>query len=347
MSQVAEAGAGISARGMQPLTIVGAGAWGTALAVLLARQEQEVRLWGRDGDAIDEMARVRRNQRYLPGVELPLSLRPMADLRTAIEDAADVLVVVPSDAFAQSVAAIAAIRPQLSSLAWASKGFEPGTGRFLDDVVTDHFGHDCARALLSGPTFAAEVARGLPAAVTLAGTDSVFTQQLAQRFSGSSFRVYTSSDLLGVQVAGGVKNVLAIAAGIADGLGFGANTRAALITRGLAELTRLGLRLGGRAETFSGLAALGDLVLTCSDDQSRNRRFGLALAGGASVDDAVFQIGQVVEGLRNTREVMRLAAHNAVEMPIAEQVFRVLFEQCPPRDAVHALLARELKAESE
>jgi glycerol-3-phosphate dehydrogenase (NAD(P)+) len=211
--------------------------------------------------------------------------------------------------------------------------------------VVDHFGSRCARALLSGPTFAAEVARGLPAAVTLAGTDEAFTQRLAQRFRGSSFRVYTSTDLIGVQVAGGVKNVLAIAAGIADGLGFGANTRAALITRGLAELTRLGLRLGGRAETFSGLAALGDLVLTCSDDQSRNRRFGLALAAGASVDDAVLQVGQVVEGLRNTREVIQLAARNRVEMPIAEQVHRVLFEQCSPREAVQALLARELKAE--
>ena len=341
---MSESGAGSTA---SPLAVVGAGSWGTALAVLLARQGHEVRLWGRDGDAIAEMARVGKNQRYLPDIDLPPALIPTADLRAAIADVHDVLVAVPSHAFAESVAALAAIRPHLTALAWASKGFEPGTGRFLDDVVVDHFGSRCARALLSGPTFAAEVARGLPAAVTLAGNDDAFTQQLAQRFRGSSFRVYTSTDLVGVQVAGGVKNVLAIAAGIADGLGFGANTRAALITRGLAELTRLGLCLGGRAETFSGLAALGDLVLTCSDNQSRNRRFGLALAAGASVDDAAFEVGQVVEGLRNTREVVQLAARNDVEMPIAEQVHRVLFEQCSPRDAVHALLARELKAESD
>jgi glycerol-3-phosphate dehydrogenase (NAD(P)+) len=329
----------------QPLAVVGAGSWGTALGVLLAQQGHEVRLWGRDAVAIAAMAQARTNQHYLPCVELPPSLTPIADLREATAGAGDVLIVVPSHAFAEVVAALAGIRPDLRALAWASKGFEPQTGRFLDEVVVDYFGSRCARALLSGPTFAAEVARGLPTAVTLAGTDEAFTQRLAQRFRGSSFRVYTSTDLIGVQVAGGVKNVLAIAAGIADGLGFGANTRAALITRGLAELTRLGLRLGGRAETFSGLAALGDLMLTCSDDQSRNRRFGLALAAGASVDDAVLQVGQVVEGLRNTREVIRLAARNRVEMPIAEQVHRVLFEQCSPREAVQALLARELKAE--
>jgi glycerol-3-phosphate dehydrogenase (NAD(P)+) len=255
------------------------------------------------------------------------------------------LLVVPSHAFAQTIDSIACTRADLGSLAWASKGFEPGTGRFLDDIVVDRFGANCARAVLSGPTFASEVARGLPTAVTLAGNVDGFTQRLAQRFHGSNFRVYTSTDLIGVQVAGGVKNVLAIAAGIADGLGFGANARAALITRGLAELTRLGLSLGGRAETFTGLAALGDLVLTCSDNQSRNRRFGLALADGFSVDEAAAKVGQVVEGLRNTREVMQLAQREGVEMPIAEQVHRVLFEQCAAREAVQSLLIREQKME--
>ena len=328
-----------------PMAIVGAGSWGTALAVLLASQGHEVRLWGRDSEAITAMARERRNARYLADIELPPSLLPMPMLRDALANAHEILLAVPSHAFAQSIAELVKVRPQLDALAWVTKGFEPGTGRFLDEVVVDHFGSDCARALLSGPTFAVEVARGLPTAVTLAGNNEVFTAQLARRFSGSSFRVYTSTDLVGVQVAGGVKNVMAIAAGIADGLGYGSNTRAALITRGLAELTRLGLRLGGRTETFSGLAALGDLVLTCSDDQSRNRRFGLALADGASVDDAALRVGQVVEGLRNTREVMQLATRNAVEMPIVEQVFRVLFERCAPREAVHALLAREPRAE--
>lgn len=330
-----------------PVAVLGAGSWGTALAVLLAQHGHSVRLWGRNADAVSEMASVRKNLRYLPDIELPASLLPTADLQAAIAGVSDVLVVVPSHAFAQCVESLARVRPDLPALAWATKGFEPETGRFLDDIVVDHYGRDCARALLSGPTFAGEVARGLPTAVTLAGNNEAFTQQLAQRFHGSNLRVYTSTDLIGVQVAGGVKNVLAVAAGIADGLGFGANTRAALITRGLAELTRLGLQLGGRMETFSGLAALGDLLLTCSDDQSRNRRFGLALAAGASVDDALAQVGQVVEGLRNTREVKQLAQRNAIEMPIAEQVYRVLFEHCPPLEAVHALLARELKVEAD
>jgi glycerol-3-phosphate dehydrogenase (NAD(P)+) len=257
-----------------------------------------------------------------------------------------VLLVVPSAAFAQTLDRVIRISPRPEVLAWATKGLEPGTGRFLDELVCDRFGPRIARALLSGPTFAGEVARGLPTAVTLAVSDEAEARRLAERFHGPDFRVYISTDLVGVQVGGAVKNVLAIAAGIIDGLGFGANARAALVTRGLAEITRLGVALGGRPETFTGLAGLGDLLLTCTDDQSRNRRFGLALARGLSAAEAEASVGQVVEGVRNTRETTRLARRAGVEMPIAEQVERVLFQGVSPEAAVRTLLARRLKRET-
>jgi glycerol-3-phosphate dehydrogenase (NAD(P)+) len=228
-----------------------------------------------------------------------------------------------------------------------TKGLEPGGGRFLSDIVADQLGRGSSRALLSGPTFAGEVARGLPTAVTLAGNADAYVRRLATRFHADAFRVYTSDDLVGVQLCGAVKNVLAIAAGIGDGLGLGANTRAALITRGLAEVTRLGVALGGRAETFVGLAGLGDLLLTCTDDQSRNRRFGIALARGMSIEQAAAHVGQVVEGLGNAREVSSLARRHAVEMPIAEQVHQVLFHGVEPGTAVRALLARRSRSETD
>jgi glycerol-3-phosphate dehydrogenase (NAD(P)+) len=252
---------------------------------------------------------------------------------------------VPSHGFRSILEAIAALRPGLARLAWATKGFEPRTGRFLDQVARDVLGPGIATAVLSGPSFAREVALGLPTAVTVASTDPAFARDLARRFSNDSFRVYTNDDVVGVQVCGGVKNVLAIAAGIADGLGFGANARAALVTRGLAELSRLGVALGGRPETFMGLAGLGDLILTCTDDQSRNRRFGLALAAGTPAADAQRNLGQVVEGRDNTREVMGLAAGAGVDMPICAQVSRVLFEGLAPRDAVQALMTRQPRSE--
>jgi glycerol-3-phosphate dehydrogenase (NAD(P)+) len=327
------------------IAVLGAGSWGTALAALLARRGQRVRLWGRDARAVERMALSRRNERYLPGVELPSGLTPCADLGAAIESAADLLIAVPSHAFAETVAALAARVARRTPVAWATKGFEPGSARFLDAIVTDRLGANTPRAVLSGPTFAAEVARGLPTAVTVAGSDAHYTRHLAERFHGEDFRVYTSADLVGVQVGGAVKNVLAIAAGIADGLGFGANSRAALVTRGLAEVTRLGVSLGGDRETFTGLAGLGDLVLTCTDDQSRNRRFGLAIGGGAAVAAAEAGVGQVVEGLRNTREAALLARRAGVEMPIVEQVRQVLFEGLPADAAVRSLLSRRIRSE--
>jgi glycerol-3-phosphate dehydrogenase (NAD(P)+) len=329
------------------IAVIGAGSWGTALAVLLARHGNQVRLWGRDAGALVAMQRERRNARYLPDVVFPESLRPEPALDAALQGVGEVLLVVPSAAFSETLDRVARAAPHPVVLAWATKGLEPGTGRFLDELVLERLGPGVARALLSGPTFAGEVARGLPTAVTLAVSDEAVARRLAERFHGPDFRVYISTDLVGVQLGGAVKNVLAIAAGIIDGLGFGANARAALVTRGLAEITRLGVALGGHPETFTGLAGLGDLLLTCTDDQSRNRRFGLALARGLSTAQAEASVGQVVEGVRNTREAVRIARRAGVEMPIAEQVEQVLFHGVSPEAAVRALLARRPKHETD
>ena len=330
----------------EAIAVVGAGSWGTALAVLLARNGETVSLWARDPGHAARMEQDRVNERYLPDVELPAGLAVHGELDAALAGARDVLIAVPSHAFAGCLDAVVPALAAHGVLAWATKGFEPDTGRFLDALVVERLGEDRPRALLSGPSFAGEVARGLPTAVTLAGSDAGETRRLAARFHGGEFRVYTTDDLIGVQVGGAVKNVLAIASGIADGLGFGANARAALVTRGLHEVTRLGVRLGGRAETFVGLAGLGDLLLTCTDDQSRNRRFGIALARGNTVAEAEAAVGQVVEGLGNTRETVRLARRVHVEMPIASQVEQVLYHGVAPEAAVRALLARAPKPES-
>jgi glycerol-3-phosphate dehydrogenase (NAD(P)+) len=241
------------------------------------------------------------------------------------------------------------IAPYISSeqrIAWATKGFESGSGKLLHEVAQDVFGEQKSLAVISGPTFAKEVAKGLPTAVTVASNDTEFANFLADRLHTETFRVYTSDDIVGVEVGGAVKNVLAIAAGIADGLNFGANARTALITRGLAEIMRLGDALGGQRETFMGLAGLGDLVLTCTDNQSRNRRLGLGLGQGQSLEDALAAIDQVVEGVQTAREVNELAISRGVDMPITHEVYRILYEGEKPRDAVHALLSREQKAES-
>ena len=229
--------------------------------------------------------------------------------------------------------------------AWATKGFELDTGLLPHQVAKEILGTDRPFAVLSGPTFAQEVGQGLPTAMTIASADEAFAQSLAQSLSADNFRAYTSSDIVGVEVGGAIKNVLAVGAGLADGLGFGANTRVALITRGLVEMTRLGVALGAQRETFMGLAGLGDLVLTCTDDQSRNRRFGLLLAAGASVDAALAQIGQVVEGYLAAKAVRRVAQREGVEMPICEGIYRLLYENLPPQEVVKALMSRPIKAE--
>ena len=289
---------------------------------------------------LQRLSAQRCNDRYLPGHAFPVELQVVQTLESAVSGAEFVLIAVPSKAFPSLIQALVELLGSNQGLAWATKGFEPGGGRLLHEVAADYLGPRVPIGVLSGPTFAAEVAAGLPSAITAASAHGEFAQTLADRFGNSRFRVYTSDDMIGVQVGGAVKNVLAVAAGIADGLGFGANTRAALITRGLAELMRLGVALGGRRETFMGLAGLGDLVLTCTDNQSRNRRFGLALAAGAGVEEAQSVIGQVVEAAATAREVRRIAATLGVEMPIAEQVAGVLHDGVQPAVAVQSLLAR-------
>jgi glycerol-3-phosphate dehydrogenase (NAD(P)+) len=329
------------------IAVLGAGSWGTALAILLARNGHGVALWGRSYEQIAAMSKQRRNRHYLPDHAFPEGLGATADLDEALARAALVLVAVPSHAFQALCTRLESHVSRLHGLFWATKGFEPGSGRLLHEVAEETTASRIPTAVLSGPTFANEIARGLPAAVSCASSSADFAELVAGLFRNDRFRVYTSTDIVGVEIGGAVKNVLAIAAGIADGLGFGANTRAALITRGLREIVRFGSTMGGRPESFMGLAGLGDLVLTCTDDQSRNRRFGLALARGLSLEKAEQSVGQVVEGISAAREVMRQANKLGVEMPIAEQVNRVLHEGVAPADAVHALLARPPGAESE
>jgi glycerol-3-phosphate dehydrogenase (NAD(P)+) len=329
-----------------PVAVLGAGSWGTALAIQLARNGTDTLLWGRDADKMATMAADRCNVRYLPEITLPDNLSPVSDLEQTLARAADVLLVVPSHGFRQTLELIAPHLKRDSRIAWATKGLEPGSHKLLHQVAAEVLG-DTPCTVISGPTFAREVAKGLPTAVTVASHDPAIAAYFASCLHGGNFRAYTASDVVGVELGGACKNVLAIAAGIADGLGFGANTRAALITRGLAELMRLGAHLGGQPETFMGLAGLGDLVLTCTDDQSRNRRVGLALGKGETLDDAIAAIGQAVEGVKSAPEVHGLAQENGVEMPITEQVYRVLYEGETAREAVAALLHREQKAETD
>jgi glycerol-3-phosphate dehydrogenase (NAD(P)+) len=324
----------------QPILVAGAGSWGTALAVHLARIGFSALLWGRDADAMAAMAEQRVNSRYLPGVDFPAAMTPIADLEAGLQKSTDVLLTVPCNAVRSL---LASANPQIAAqrrYVCACKGLEAHSHKLVADIVRDVLG-DVPIAVLTGPSFAKEVAAGLPTAVTIASTDASFARDLVDMFHSGSLRAYTIDDLIGVQVGGACKNVLAIAAGVSDGLGFGANARAALITRGLAEITRLGLALGARTTTFMGLAGLGDLVLTCTDNQSRNRRMGLALAEGLSVSAAEQRIGQVVEGASTAFAVVELAAEKGVEMPIAEQVVKVLDGRCTPRQAVEALLARD------
>jgi len=331
----------------ETIAVLGAGSWGTALAIQFARSGRAVRLWGRDARALATLERERCNRRYLPDAQFPSSLHTEPNLAAAIAGCTDVLIAVPSQGFR---AMLEQLRPLLRPgmrLAWATKGFEQGTGKLPHRVVREVLGEAWPIAVLSGPTFAKEVGAGLPTAMTVASPDEAFARAIARRISGANFRAYTSTDIVGVEVGGAVKNVLAIGTGISDGMGYGANTRIALITRGLAEMTRLGEALGAQRETFMGLAGLGDLVLTCTDNQSRNRRFGLAIAGGQSIDQALRSIQQVVEGLHAARAVHQVALHERIDMPICEAIYRVLYEGLPVGEAVNALMAREVRAEND
>jgi glycerol-3-phosphate dehydrogenase (NAD(P)+) len=329
------------------MTVVGAGSWGTALAIQCARAGHPTRLWGRDAGHLELLARDRRNVRYLPDAPFPDGLAIAPDLAAAVADIRDVLVVVPSHALRET---LTRLQPHLRAdarVAWATKGFELATGLLPHQVAREVLGASRPIAVLSGPTFAKEVGAGLPTAMTVASPDPLFASELAHALSSSHFRAYTSSDIVGVEVGGAVKNVLAVGAGLADGLGFGANTRVALITRGLVEMTRLGVALGARRDTFMGLAGLGDLVLTCTDNQSRNRRFGLLLAAGRSIDDAKREIGQAVEGYLAARAVRAVARGLEVDMPICESVYQVLYENAPAPDLVRGLMTRPIRPETD
>lgn len=332
----------------KPIAVLGAGSWGTALAIQLARAGRPVLLWGRGAAQLAACASARRNERYLPEASFPPSLQIEPDLGHAVAAARDLLIVVPSHAFRSLLEEVASQLPNglaAHRFAWATKGFEVATGLLPHQVAHEVLGPGIPLAVLSGPTFAREVGAGLPTAMTVASSDKTYADDLALALSSHNFRAYTSPDLIGVEVGGAVKNALAIGTGIADGLGFGANTRIALITRGLAEMSRLGVKLGAQSTTFMGLAALGDLVLTCTDNQSRNRRFGLLLAAGKTMDEAAAEIGQVVEGVKAAKAVHDVATREGIDMPIINAVQGILHEGLPVADAVKRLLARELKPE--
>jgi glycerol-3-phosphate dehydrogenase (NAD(P)+) len=329
--------------GQLTLSVLGAGAWGTALAISLAARHR-VRLWARRPEHAAAMRLAGENRDYLPGYPFPAAIDLTDDLRTATRDSALLIAAVPSGGFRSLLAQLDTLGPR-QPLIWVCKGFETGRQRLLHQVANDVWPGHAAFGVLSGPSFAQEVAAGLPTALTLAAHDAAFAHHWADKLHGERLRIYTSSDLVGVEIGGAVKNVMAIAAGICDGLGFGLNARAALVTRALAEMTRLGLALGARAETFMGLSGMGDLLLTATGDLSRNRRVGLRLADGATLDTILRELGHIAEGVNSAREVNALATRIGVDMPITRMVCRILFDGLPAHDAVSTLLGRELKAE--
>ncbi|MES2218041.1 MAG: NAD(P)H-dependent glycerol-3-phosphate dehydrogenase [Pseudomonadota bacterium] len=329
----------------KPITVLGAGSWGTALALYLARLHHTVRLWTHDAAHAKIMNDSRANTKYLPNQSFPDSLQVTNDLTAAIADNYDILIAVPSAAFRTTITALKPLINDTTRILWATKGLDLSTGELLHDIATQELGAQHPFAVLSGPSFATEVAAGLPTAVVIASTNLKFAEDLMCCFNSQVFRVYLSTDITGVEIGGAVKNVLAIAAGITDGMQLGANARSALITRGLAEMIRLGTALGSHYETFTGLAGLGDLVLTCTDNQSRNRRFGLALGNGKTITQAEHEIGQVIEGKRNAELVLLLAKKANVEMPITETVWKVLQEKITIKEALQNLMSRAAKGE--
>ncbi|MEE6076257.1 NAD(P)H-dependent glycerol-3-phosphate dehydrogenase [Avibacterium paragallinarum] len=329
-----------------PITVIGAGSYGTALAISFSRNGSPTYLWGHDPVHMQRLNEERCNQAFLPNIPFPSALEIESDLASAVQKSRDLLIVVPSHVFGE---VLQKIRPHLQPhhrIVWATKGLERDTGRLLQQVVEEKLGTQYPLAVLSGPTFAKELAAGLPTAIALASHDQAFAEEFQARIHCSKhFRVYINRDMIGVQLGGAIKNVIAIGAGMSDGMGFGANARTALITRGLAEISRLGEALGANPSTFMGMSGLGDLVLTCTDNQSRNRRFGLMLGQGKNAEEALAEIGQVVEGFYNTKEAYLLAQRHGVEMPITEQIYQVLFCGKNAQDVALSLLGRERKGE--
>jgi len=327
------------------VAVLGAGSWGTALALQLDRSGSHSILWGRDAEYISRMDRSRFNSRYLPDIHIPESIDLETDILAAVKAADHVLLATPSYAFAATIKTIRDALAPGQGVAWACKGFEPGSGRLLHKVAAELLPAGVPLAIVTGPSFAKEVAMNMPTAVTVAGSDSHFTEIMAGALHGGRFRAYTSEDIIGAELGGAVKNVMAVATGICDGMSLGDNARAALITRGLAEMMRLGLALKARPETLMGLAGAGDLILTCTGDLSRNRQLGLLLGRGKPLEQALEEIGQVVEGVNSAAEVQRLALQYEINMPISEQVNGIIHKGWNPVEGVARLLAREQKAE--
>ncbi|MCF2134985.1 MULTISPECIES: NAD(P)H-dependent glycerol-3-phosphate dehydrogenase [Burkholderiaceae] len=331
------------------VAVLGAGAWGTALASHLA-QRHDTLLWARDPALLADLAAARENRRYLPGIALDPALRYESDLGSALQHALadDALCVLgtPVAGLADACTAMRNAGHVPSHLVWLCKGFDVDTMHLPHQLVADVLGAHPSCGALSGPSFAREVAQGLPVALTVASASAECRRRTVDAFHHGSMRVYTGDDVVGVEVGGAVKNVLAVATGIADGLGLGLNARAALITRGLAEMTRFGVALGGRYDTFTGLTGLGDLILTATGDLSRNRTVGFQLAAGRALDEILAALGHVAEGVRCARAVLAIARQHGIEMPITEAVCGVLFDGVAPRAAVDALLRRDVKAET-
>ncbi len=332
--------------GVCSVAVLGAGSWGTALAMQLVRGGVRALLWARNPVHIEAMRAAGCNQRFLPDIRFPDGLELEPVLKKAVRSADEVLLVVPSHAFVGLINQVVPwLRPG-QGISWACNGLEPGSGHFLHHAAMQSIGTSRPLAVVTGPSFATEVAANLPTAVTVAGTDKHYCARIAQALHGGNFRAYTSEDIVGAELGGAVKNVLAIATGISDGMGFGYNARAALITRGLVEMMRLGQILGAHEQTLTGLAGMGDLVLTSTGDLSRNRRLGLALGAGQSVEEAIAEIGQVVEGVSTSEEVWRLAQRHGVEMPISEQINGIIHKGWDPSRSVRELLSRQQKAEN-
>lgn len=329
------------------VTVIGAGSYGTALAIALARNGHQVFLWGRNSKNQKKIKKDRCNSIFLPGIVFPKTLKIAENLPYAISSSITILIVVPSHTFSNVLYKIKKFLTNKSRIVWATKGLDSNTGNFLKNVARKILGNKIPLAMISGPSFAKELAVGLPTAITLSATEIKFACDLQNLFHcDKSLRVYNNSDFIGVQLGGTVKNIIAIGAGISDGIGFGANARAALITRGLTEMTRLGLAIGADIKTFIGMAGLGDLMLSCTDNQSRNRRFGILLGKGLKVKKAKIIIGQIIEGYKNTKEVKKIADKYNVEMPITEQVYQVLYCNKNPYKAALSLLSRAKKNEN-
>ncbi len=327
------------------IAVLGAGSWGTALAMQLARNQQQVVLWGRDAELLAQIRDRHENSRYLAGIRIPESLHTNVDLEAVVRASSDVLLVCPSHAMRELLQTIMPWLQTDAGVCWACKGFEPGSGRLLHEVAIEVLGGGYDLAVVTGPSFAREVALDMPTAVTVAASTETFGARIARRLHGGSFRAYYSDDMIGAELGGAVKNVMAIATGIADGMALGSNARAGMITRGLGEILRLGEAMGAQQKTLIGLAGLGDLVLTCTGDLSRNRRLGLALGQGMSVQQAMQDIGQVVEGYKAAAEVERLRQQHHLDLPISEQVYGILYQHWNPQKGLQVLLSRELKKE--